>query len=36
VEHARLKLLRDAVGPDKTVTVIDRDINNKFILVTID
>jgi hypothetical protein len=36
VEHPRLKLLRDAVGPDKTVTVIDRDINNKFVLVTID
>ena len=36
VEHPRLKLLRDAVGPDKTVTVIERDINNKFLLVTIE
>jgi 4-amino-4-deoxy-L-arabinose transferase-like glycosyltransferase len=36
VEHPRLKLLRDTVGPEKTVTVIDRDINNKFVLVTID
>lgn len=36
VEHHRLNLLRKAVGPDKVVTPIDRDINNKFVLVTID
>ena len=36
VEHNRLPLLKQAAGADKTVTVIDRDINNKFILVTID
>jgi 4-amino-4-deoxy-L-arabinose transferase-like glycosyltransferase len=36
VEHNRLSILRTAVGADKTVTVIDRNINNKFILVTID
>ena len=28
--------LTGAVGADKKVTVIDRDINNKFVLVTID
>ncbi|ATB27806.1 ArnT family glycosyltransferase [Melittangium boletus] len=36
VEHNRLGLLRQNAGTDKTVTVIDRDINNKFVLVTID
>ncbi|HEX8434242.1 dolichyl-phosphate-mannose--protein mannosyltransferase, partial [Archangium sp.] len=36
VEHNRLGLLRQAAGTDKTVTVIDRDINNKFVLVSID
>jgi 4-amino-4-deoxy-L-arabinose transferase-like glycosyltransferase len=36
VEHNRLGLLRQAAGSDKTITVIDRDINNKFILVSID
>jgi 4-amino-4-deoxy-L-arabinose transferase-like glycosyltransferase len=36
VEHNRLNLLRQNAGTDKTVTVIDRDLNNKFILVTID
>ncbi|WP_224365363.1 ArnT family glycosyltransferase [Hyalangium versicolor] len=36
VEHNRLGVLSNAVGPDKKVTVIDRDINNKFVLVTID
>ncbi|MFL5347002.1 MAG: ArnT family glycosyltransferase [Hyalangium sp.] len=36
VEHSRLGVLSSAVGPDKHVTVIDRDINNKFVLVTID
>ncbi|AKQ64426.1 Polymyxin resistance protein ArnT, undecaprenyl phosphate-alpha-L-Ara4N transferase [Myxococcus hansupus] len=36
VEHNRLNLLRTAVGSDKVVTPVDRDINNKFLLVTID
>ena len=36
VEHNRLNLLRTAVGPDKKVTPIDKDINNKFVLVTVD
>ncbi|MBZ4419459.1 glycosyltransferase family 39 protein [Myxococcus sp. RHSTA-1-4] len=36
VEHNRLNLLRNAVGADKVVTPIDRDINNKFVLVTVD
>ena len=36
VEHNRLGVLRQNAGADKTVTVIDRDINNKFVLVTID
>ncbi|WP_223638041.1 glycosyltransferase family 39 protein [Corallococcus sp. EGB] len=36
VEHNRLNLVRDAVGPDHVVTPVDRDINNKFVLVTVD
>ncbi|RKG53222.1 glycosyltransferase family 39 protein [Corallococcus sp. AB011P] len=36
VEHNRVNLLRNAVGSDKNVTLIDRDINNKFVLVTIE
>jgi hypothetical protein len=36
VEHGRLGALNSAVGPDKKVSIIDRDINNKFVLVTID
>ncbi|MFY0580136.1 hypothetical protein ACN28S_43075 [Cystobacter fuscus] len=36
VEHNRLGLLRQNAGADKVVTVVDRDINNKFVLVTID
>ena len=36
VEHNRLNLLRTAVGADRVVTPIDRDINNKFLLVRID
>ena len=36
VEHARLGVLKGAVGPDKTVTLIKKDLNNKFVLVTID
>lgn len=36
VEHARLGILKGAVGPDKNVTLIDKDLNNKFVLVTIE
>ncbi|HEY0095660.1 MAG TPA: glycosyltransferase family 39 protein, partial [Archangium sp.] len=36
VEHNRVGILRNAAGTDKVVTVIDRDINNKFVLVSID
>jgi hypothetical protein len=36
VEHGRLPTLTSAVGADKRVTIIDRDINNKFVLVTVD
>ena len=36
VEHARLGILKSAVGPDKVVTLIKKDLNNKFVLVTID
>ncbi|MDQ3263893.1 MAG: glycosyltransferase family 39 protein [Myxococcota bacterium] len=36
VEHFRLANLKTAVGADHTVTPIDRDVNNKFLLVTID
>jgi 4-amino-4-deoxy-L-arabinose transferase-like glycosyltransferase len=36
VEHNRLGILKSAVGPDKTVSLIERDLNNKFVLVTID
>ena len=36
VEHARLGILKGAVGPDKQVTLIDKDVNNKFVLVTIE
>lgn len=35
-EQKMLNTLRNAVGPDKVVTPVDRDINNKFVLVTID
>ncbi len=35
VEHPRLGLLKQAAG-DKNVTVIDKDLNNKFVLVTIE
>ncbi len=35
VEHARLGILKNAVG-DKQVTLIDKDLNNKFVLVTIE
>jgi 4-amino-4-deoxy-L-arabinose transferase-like glycosyltransferase len=36
VEHGRLPTLSSAVGSDKRVNVVARDINNKFTLVTID
>jgi hypothetical protein len=36
VEHNRLNILKSAVGADKKVTPIDRDLNNKFVLVTIE
>ncbi|HME90134.1 MAG TPA: glycosyltransferase family 39 protein, partial [Myxococcaceae bacterium] len=36
VEHNRLQFLKNAVGQEKTVRAIDRDLNNKFVLVTID
>jgi 4-amino-4-deoxy-L-arabinose transferase-like glycosyltransferase len=36
VEQARLGLLRQAVGAEKTVTPIDKDLNVKFVLVTIE
>ena len=36
VEHNRLQVLKNAVGQDKVVRAIDRDLNNKFVLVTID
>ena len=36
VEQARLGLLRQAVGADHVVTPVDRDLNVKFVLVTIE
>lgn len=36
VEHNRLGILKNAVGPDKTVKLIDQDLNVKFVLVTIE
>lgn len=36
VEHGRLKMLRDMVGAEHAVNVVDRDLNNKFVLVTVD
>jgi 4-amino-4-deoxy-L-arabinose transferase-like glycosyltransferase len=36
VEQARLSLLRQAVGADKTINLIDRNLNVKFVLVTIE
>lgn len=36
VEHNRLDMLRKAAGEDKRIEVVDRDLNNKFVLVTID
>jgi hypothetical protein len=31
-----LGILKSAVGADKNVTLIDKDLNNKFVLVTIE
>ncbi|HZN95855.1 MAG TPA: glycosyltransferase family 39 protein [Myxococcales bacterium] len=36
VEHYRLDALRQAVGTSKRVTEVDRNLNNKFVLVTIE
>jgi 4-amino-4-deoxy-L-arabinose transferase-like glycosyltransferase len=36
VEQSRIGLVRQAVGPDKVVTPIDRNLNVKFVLVTIE
>ena len=36
LEHPRLGLLRQAVGPDHRIEQVDRDLNVKFVLVTID
>jgi 4-amino-4-deoxy-L-arabinose transferase-like glycosyltransferase len=36
VEHARLTALRSALGSERTVTTIDRDVNNKFVLVSVE
>ena len=36
VEHNRLQILKNTVGQEKSVRAIDRDLNNKFVLVTID
>ena len=36
VEHPRLGLLRQAVGPDHRIEQVERDLNVKFVLVTID
>lgn len=36
VEQSRLGILKSAVGPDKTLKTIDKDLNNKFVLVTIE
>jgi len=36
VEHYRFNILKNAVGPDKNVKVWDRELNNKFVLVTIE
>jgi hypothetical protein len=36
VEHNRFGILKGAAGPDHNVTVIDKDLNNKFMLVMIE
>ena len=36
VEHNRFGILKSAAGADHPVTVVDKDLNNKFMLVTIE
>ncbi len=36
VEHNRLNILQNAIGPGRTAHSIEPDLNNKFILVRID
>ena len=36
VEHYRFNILKNAVGPDKNIQVWDKELNNKFVLVTIE
>jgi hypothetical protein len=36
VEQNRLGMLRGAIAPDKRITLIDQDLNNKFVLVTVE
>ena len=36
VEHFRLGVLRKAVGPNHQIALVARDLNNKFVLVSID
>ncbi|MBL9037572.1 MAG: glycosyltransferase family 39 protein [Archangium sp.] len=36
VEHNRLGILKNSVGAERNVTLIDKDLNNKFVLVTIE
>ena len=36
VEHYRLGILKNAIGPNKNINLIDKDLNNKFVLLTID
>jgi 4-amino-4-deoxy-L-arabinose transferase-like glycosyltransferase len=33
VEHNRLQILRNAIGAERQVNLVDRDLNNKFVLV---
>lgn len=33
VEHPRLGILRGAIGPERQITLVDKDLNNKFVLV---
>jgi hypothetical protein len=36
VEHTRIGVLQNAVGPNHQMHIIDQDLNNKFVLVKID
>jgi hypothetical protein len=36
VEHNRFGILKGAAGNEHTVTVVDKDLNNKFMLVSIE